>query len=122
MKAMKVKAKIDWDTVELVGTLVPASAPVFSSVERALRPRLFHDRRGRSIVKQILSGAAAKARARGALYTHTQLRKLLPAGLETFIYSWWLVAAAVESDRDLSRAVDVAAHAIIATSHWAGQR
>ena len=122
MKAMKLKAKIDWDTVELVGALVPASLPAFPPVERALRPRLYPDRRGRSIVKQILSGAAAKARARGALHTHTQLRRLLPAGLETLVYSWWLVAAAVESDRDISRAVEVAAHAITATSHHVVQR
>ena len=117
---MKPKVKIDWDTVELVGTLapvIPVPSPVPSPVERT--PRLFPDQRGRSIVKQILSGAAQKARARGAIYTHTQLRRLLPAGLETFIYGWRLVAAAVESESesDLSRGVEMAAQAISETSH-----
>ena len=109
---MKSKAKIDWDTVELVGSLAPVIA-VLPPVERV--PRLFPDRRGRSIVKQILSGATQKARARGAIYTHSQLRKLLPAGLPTFIYGWWLLAAAMESE--LSRGVELAAEAIRETSH-----
>ena len=112
---MKSKVKIDWDTVELVGALAPV-IPVPPPVERA--PRLFPDQRGRSIVKQILSGAAQKARARGAIYTHTQLRKLLPAGLETLVYGWWLMAAAMEAmERDLSRGVELAAQAISETSH-----
>jgi len=64
----------------------------------------------------ILSGASAKARSRGPSYTHTQLRKIIPAGIETFIYGWWLVTAALESDRDLSRGVEIAAHAISSTS------
>ena len=132
---MKTKAKIDWDTVELVGDLVPmlpvSSLPVerksrtVSTVERG-EPRLFPDRRGRSVVKKILSGAAAKARARGAVHTHVQLRALLPAGLETLIYGWWLVVAAaavgVDHDRDISRGVDIAAHAICMTSHRLVQR
>jgi len=117
---MRPKVKIDWDTVELVGVLEPA-LPVLPPAERAVdraadrTPRLFHDRRGRSIVKQILSGAAQKARARGAIYTHTQLRKLLPAGLPTLVYGLWLLAAAMESD--LSRGVELAAQAISETSH-----
>lgn len=40
----------------------------------------------------------------------------MPAGLETFIYGWWLVTAAIESDHDVSRGVEIAAHAIFATS------
>ena len=111
---MKSKVKIDWDTVELVGALAPViPVPIPPPIE--LTPRLFPDRRGRSIVKQILSGASAKARARGAIYTHTQIRKLLPAGLETLVYGWWLMAAAME--RDLSRGVELAAQAIGETSH-----
>ena len=105
---MKAKIKIDWDTVELATTEREPS-PV--------RPeRLFQDRRGRSFVKQILSGAAAKARARGAAFTHTQLCKRLPEGLETLIYGWQLVFAAIESERYLSRGVEVAAFVILATS------
>ena len=118
---MKSKVKIDWDTVELVGSLTPVTSHAFQQLPPEPSPsstqRSFPDRRGRSIPKQILSGAAAKARARGATHTHAQLRKLLPAGLETFIYGWWLVAAAVESDRDLSRGVELAAHAIEVISH-----
>lgn len=113
---MRPKVKIDWDTVELVGSLAPVLSvppPAERTVERA--PRLFPERRGRSIVKQILSGAAQKARARGAIYTHTQLRKLLPTGLPTLAYGWWLVAAAMEGD--VSRGVETAAQAIIETSH-----
>ena len=101
--------KLNWDTVELV------------SRTECVR-RVFPDRRGRSTVKQILSGASAKARARGAMHTHTQLRKLLPVGLEMLVYGWWLVAAAVESDRDLSRGVELAATAIRETSHRIAQR
>jgi hypothetical protein len=112
---MRPKAKINWDTVELVGPLSPASAPADPPVERELRP--YPEKRGRSIVKQILSGAAAKARSRGAIYTHTQLRVFIPAGLEMLIYSWCLVAAAVESDRDISRGVEAGARAIIEASH-----
>ena len=110
---MKSNVKIDWDTVELVGALAPVFPvfPVLPPVERT--PRLFPDRRGRSIVKQILSGASQKARARGAIYTHTQIRKLLPAGLETLVYGWWLLSAAMEID--LSRGVEMAAQAISAT-------
>lgn len=116
---MKAKAKIDWDTVELVGALAPVIfSPAEHTVERV--PRLFPDRRGRSIVKQLLSGASQKARARGALYTHTQLRKLLPAGLPTLVYGWRLVAAAME--RDLSRGVELAAQAISETSHRVTRR
>jgi len=110
-----MKAKIDWDTVELVGALVP-SVP---SVSRVVvdEPRLFVDQRGRSIIKKILSGAAAKARARGAIYTHTQLRKLLPAGLDVLGYGLGMVAAAMVGERDISRAVELAAHSICAASH-----
>ena len=131
MKA-KAKVKIDWDTVELVGALLPTSSAMPSSLSappvltkrspRLSSPRLFSDRRGRSIVKQILSGAAQKARARGAPYTHTQLRTLVPAGLEMLIYGWRLVAAAVVSDRDISSAVELAALAIDATAHRVAQR
>jgi len=64
----------------------------------------------------ILSGASAKARARGPSYTHTQLRKIVKPGIDTLIYGWWFVTAAIESDRDLSRAVEIAAHAIFLTS------
>ena len=53
---MRAKAKLDWDTVELV-TLGPVLEP---------ETVVWQDGRGRSVVKQILSGAAAKARARGA--------------------------------------------------------
>lgn len=118
---MKSKAKIDWDTVELVGDLVPTSLvpmpttkPVKSTSWSGSRTHLpgFSDPR----TKLILSGASAKARARGSAHTHAQLRKVLPTGLETFIYGWWLVTAAIESDRDVSRGVEIAAHAINATS------
>ena len=124
---MTSKVKIDWDTVELVGSLAPVIAvpvpverviAVLPSVERG--SRLFPDRRGQSIVKQILSGASQKARARGAIYTHTQLRKLLPEGLPTLVYGWWLVAAAMESD--IARGVELAAQAIRETSHRVLQR
>ena len=121
------KAKIDWDTVELVGDLVPASSasqptphPVPVPVKRAAwslpDPTLPSTPKADPRPKLILSGASAKARSRGPSYTHTQLRKIIPAGLETLIYGWWLVTAAIESDRDLSRAVELAAHALAATS------
>lgn len=111
----KAKVQIDWDTVELVDYYA-------TSLARPARPqRLFPDRRGRSVVKQILSGAAAKARARGAVFTHTQICKRLPAGLPTLIYGWGLVFAAMESDRDLSRGVEVAADVILATSRQVAQ-
>ena len=127
---MKQKTKIDWDTVELVGDLVPAAVvptkrsvllpvkradwsvpdpdpdPVVLTSKRSPDPR----------TKLILSGAAGKARSRGPSYTHTQLRKILPAGIDTLIYGWWLVIAAMASDRDLSRGVEIAAHAIALTS------
>lgn len=112
---MKSKVKIDWDTVELVGTLapvIPVPPPADRTADRT--PRLFPQ----SIVKQILSGAAQKARARGAIYTHTQLRRLLPAGLDTLVYGWCLLAAAMEAmESDLSSGVESAALAIIETSH-----
>lgn len=98
-----LKPKIDWDTVELID-------------QRFTHQHLVPEQRGRSMVKQVLSGAAAKARARGSIHTHTQLRKLIPAGIETLIYGWWLVAAAIESDRDISRGVELAARAIRETS------
>lgn len=124
---MKPKSKIDWNTVELVGELIPASIsqstkrPVPLPVKRVFskwpdppdpKTRTSPDPR----TKQILAGASAKARARGPSYTHTQLRKRIPEGLEMLIYGWWLVTAALESDRDLSRGVEIAAHAIAATS------
>jgi len=103
-------AKIDWDTVELVGRLTPVPALQTVPVDRPLLapPHLK--------AKQILSGAAAKARARGSLHTHTKLRKIIPDGLETLIYGWWLVTAALEADRDLARGIEIAANAIISTS------
>ena len=103
-----MKAKIDWDTVELVEPI--SSGSPSSSIE--CDQRLFHDRRGRSIVKKILSGAAVKARAGGVIHTHVQLRHLIPAGLDTLVYSWGLVAAAVEGDRELSRGIVSAVCAI----------
>lgn len=112
MKA-KEKVQIDWDTVELVGILVPASTSSSRSAPAVLSEQ---PTRPSSVVKQILSGAAQKARTRGASHTHTQLRKLIPAGLEMLAYGWRLVAAAVESDRDVARAVELAALAIIETS------
>jgi hypothetical protein len=114
---MRAKAKINWDTVELVGPLSPASAPADPPQITRAEPRPYPEKRGRSIVKQILSGAAAKARSRGAIYTHTQLRVFIPAGLEMLVYGWCLVAAAVESDRDISRGVEAAARAISEASH-----
>lgn len=106
----KAKVQLDWDTVELVEYSVAFDRP-------APPQRSFPDRRGRSVVKQILSGAAAKARARGAAFTHTQICKRLPAGLPTLIYGLGLVFAAMESDRDLSGGVEAAANVILATSH-----
>jgi len=105
---MKRKVKIDWDTVELVDTEAAARPPPPTLV--------WSDRRGRSMVKKILSGAAAKARARGSPYTHTQLRKHIPAGIETLIYGWRLLAAALESERAVSAGVEMAARAIYETS------
>lgn len=129
---MKSKPKIDWDTVELVGELVPTSIsdsitrPVVAVPTRAEwsndpphdppPPPVFGDPRMKQRAKQILSGASAKARSLAPAHTHTQLRKLLPVGLEMLIYGWWLVAAAIESDRDVSRGVEIASHAIIVTS------
>lgn len=104
------RPKIDWDTVELVEKL--------PSIELKAPPddeqRWYIERRGRSLVKSILAGAAVKARAEGVPHTHVQLRQLLSTttGLATLVYSWDLVTAAVESDHDLSRGVVVAAHAI----------
>jgi hypothetical protein len=115
-----LKAKIDWNTVELVGALVPTVPSVAPRVVE--EPRLFVDQRGRSIVKKILSGAAAKARARGALYTHAQLRAFLPAGLDVLAYGLGLVAAAMVGDHDVSRGVELAAHAICAASHDLSKR
>lgn len=103
---MRAKVKLDWDTVELVDAAGPVREPAAALV--------WQDRRGRSTVKKILSGAAAKARARGARYTHTQLRRFLPAGVETLIYGWWLVVAAMQ--RDVSAGVEIAASAIWETS------
>lgn len=126
---MKSKPKIDWDTVELVGELVPTS--ISDSITRPVvavptrpewpqhpppPPTVFGDPRTKQRTKQILSGASAKARSLAPTHTHTQLRKLLPAGLEMLIYGWWLVAAAIESDRDVSRGVEIASHAILVTS------
>lgn len=102
------KIKIDWDTVELVD---PASRDLTSS-NVAIDPRLFIDQRGKSNVKKILSGAAVKARAEGVIHTHVQLRLLLSVGMDTLVYGWALVAAAVEGDRDLSSGVVSAVHAI----------
>ena len=131
---MKPKSKIDWDTVELVGELIPASIsqstkrPVPLPVKRGFSkwsdptdPPDPPDLKTRAAspdprTKLILSGASAKARARGPTHTHTQLRKRIPEGIEMLIYGWWLVTAALESDRDLSRGVEIAAHAIAATS------
>jgi len=93
--------KIDWDTVELVE---PTSTVTLV------------ERRGRSKIGQILSGAASKARARGAVYTHTQLREFLPQGLERLVYGWRLVAAAVEGDRYVSYGVEAATRVILETS------
>lgn len=125
----KPKAKIDWDTIELVGELVPASIsqPTKRPVQLPVKsvtwadPPDLSDPKTRATspdprTKLILSGASAKARARGPSHTHVQLRKLIPEGIEMLIYGWWLVTAALESDRDLSRGVEVAAHAIAATS------
>ena len=128
---MKPKSKLNWDTVELVGELIPAFSsqstkrPVPLPVKRVFSkwpdPPDPPDPKTRDAspdprTKLILSGASAKARSRGPTHTHKQLRKLIPEGVEMLIYGWWLVTAALESDRDLSRGVEIAAHAIAATS------
>ena len=85
-----MKPKIDWATVQRVGALEP------------LRPKIKRpsDRRGRSVIAAILSGASMKARSCGAL-THAQIRAaLVPGGLDALVYGIGLVAAASGGTRD----------------------
>ncbi len=108
-------AKIDWSTVELVGKLKPVVAG-----KRESNPR---ERRGRSSMKAILSGASMKARSCGAL-THTQLCAELVSAYDCFIYGIGLLAAACAPTRD--QQVEWAACAMVETmialhshsSHW----
>ena len=105
---MSPKINLDWDTVELVGPI--DSTQREPSVDRD--QLLLFDQRGRSTVKKILSGAAMKARAEGVIYTHVELRHRLPVGLETLVYAWSLVAAAVDGDQCLGRGVASAVRAM----------
>ncbi len=107
---MRPKIKLDWDTVELVGPIVATQRE--QSEPPAQRDQLLLDQRGRSTVKKILSGAAMKARAEGVIYTHVELRQRLPVGLETLVYAWNLVAAAVDGDPHLARGVISAVRAM----------
>ena len=109
--APRKKARIDWNTVELIASTsddgeVAARSVVKDDDERA--PRVFPDRRGRSVVKSLLAGASMKARGRGAIRTHVQLRGAL-VGWQIFLYGWGLLGAAVASTRDFALGVDLAA-------------
>lgn len=101
------RVPIDWDTVELI-------EGVYDDGERTTQ-LVFPDRRGRSVVKSILSGATTKARGRGAIYTHVQLRRTL-VGWQLFLYGWGLLGAAVASVRDFALGVELAARVIEAAA------
>ena len=113
--------RIDWDTVELVDVILPTQSSRSNDLVRPPRlpptrfERVYPDRRGRSTMKKLLSGASTKARARGAIYTHTQLRRSL-VGWQIFFYGWDLFTAAMASKRDFTRGVELAAQAIEAAS------
>jgi len=109
------KIKIDWDSVELLTEVVEDDA---GNSERMARPdgTAYSDRRGRSNVKKILSGAARQARAEGVPHTHVQLRHLITSETDILVYGWELVAAAVESHQSLSRGIAFAVRAMRAAS------
>ena len=101
---------IDWNTVELVGDLEPM--PLASAQPSRKVERVFPDRRGRSDVKKILSGASMKARGNGARLTHGQICKKLRPGLDVLAYGVGLLAAATAFSSDPARSVTLAAYVI----------
>lgn len=114
---MTSRREIDWNTVELVGDLEPI-VEVAPEIDRhplhVARPargeRIYPDRRGRSVLKKILSGASMKARGNGARMTHAQICKRLSPGLDVLIYGIGLLAASMASDP--ARRVTLAAYVI----------
>ena len=83
--------KIDWSTVELIGKLEPVV-----TAKREPNPR---ERRGRSTMKAILSGASMKARSCGAM-THSQLCAELVSAYDCFVYGLGLFAAVLAPTRE----------------------
>lgn len=115
---MTTKRTIDWNTVELVGDLEPF-VETSDHVQHPLHTvrsvpgrvdRVYPDRRGRSVLKKILSGASMKARGNGARMTHAQICKRLSPGLDVLIYGIGLLAASMASDP--TRRVTLAAYVI----------
>lgn len=94
----------DWIMAEPVGKRIP--------LDRA--ENIILDRRGRSPIKSIISGASMKAKGQGAELTHAQICQRLEPGLDTLIYGIGLVAAATA--RDLKRCVKLATYVIMETS------
>ena len=121
---------IDWNTVELVGDLEPIAEDshrdhreitlptqhAYSDQRLAPRhapgPRVYPDRRGRSDVKKVLSGASMKARGNGARLTHGQICKRLRPGFDVLVYGIGLLAAATAYGSDPARSVVLAAYVI----------
>jgi hypothetical protein len=117
---------IDWNTVELVGDLEPIAEDSHRehallthhaySDQRLARqapgPRVYPDRRGRSDVKKVLSGASMKARGNGARLTHGQICKRLRPGFDVLVYGIGLLAAATAYGSDPARSVVLAAYVI----------
>lgn len=57
-----------------------------------------------------------KARAVGARHRHAQLCRYLAPGLDVLVYGWGLTIAAIVSDRNFPRGVEIAAYVIHETS------
>ena len=129
-----MKAKIDWSTLKMLGPLVPLARQRRGSRLRAVPPgppplddapleRVVSTRGNGSVVKLLLSGGASRARARGAIYTHAQLKRLLPSGPDMLVYSWDLVIAVLWQEHgDLSHGVELVARAIRAASDRLARR
>ena len=114
-----MKAKIDWSTVELHGPLIPLDRSLRGgrSASAPVPKRMASSRGNGSIVKLLLAGGSSRTRARGAIYTHVQLKRRLPAGLEMLVYSWSLVAAILWKDHEgATHSVELVARAISAAS------
>lgn len=119
-----MKAKIDWSTVEILGPLVPLERrtrrprlTAAASASTSSTSRTASTRGNGSIVKLLLSGGSSRARSRGAIHTHVQLKRLLPPGPEMLVYSWSLVAALLWKDHEgVTHSVELVARAIRAAS------
>lgn len=106
----KARPSVDWSTVVMTGPPEPIGnlrdaldegpgASVMRLVPDVLRDSLQRSR-GRSPLKNLLSGASMRARSNGARFTHARICRRLRPGFDVLIYGVGLFAAVLVNNHE----------------------